>query len=187
MEKEAFNLSQLGYHENFILTPEGNIINSETGQPQQPDNHHTVSIKTADGKWIKKAIKTLYREAYKTEFCIDNIQNLPDEQWKEIPNTSWKYFISTYARVKSYCGYEARLRKPEDNGKGYLRVDIGGKYRLIHLLMAETFLPPAEDCKTEIHHRDLNPYNNKLSNLERLTPAQHRKVHRELNSNKKVQ
>jgi hypothetical protein len=89
---------------------------------------------------------------------------LPDEQWKEIPNTSGKYFISTYARVKSYCGYEARLRKPEDNGKGYLRVDIGGKYRLIHLLMAETYFPEVEH-KTEIHHKDLNPYNNRLSNL----------------------
>lgn len=185
MEKEVFNLSMLGYQDCFVLTPEGKVINTETGKEQKQDNKHIVSLRTAGGQWVRKSIKTLYRQAFNTEYCIDNITDFPQEEWKEIPNKEGKYYISTFGRVKSYCGYNAIIRKPEDNGSGYLRVNIGGKYRLIHLLMAETYFPEV-DYKTEIHHKDLNPYNNRLSNLQQLTPAEHREVHRQLNKEQKV-
>lgn len=177
---EFIKLSNYGYHEKYVITPEAKIIDTETQRIIQPDTRGCVSLKNAENKWIRKSIKTIYREAYGKEFCYDNIPNLPNEEWEEIPNAQGKYFISTEGRIKSYCGLNAIIRKPEDNGKGYLRVDLFGKYKLIHLLMAETFLPKL-DYKVEIHHIDTNPYNNKLENLIQLTPAQHQKIHNELN------
>ena len=35
----------------------------------------------------------------------------------------------------------------------------------------------------EVHHKDLNPYNNDLSNLEAMPAEEHRAIHRELNKN----
>jgi hypothetical protein len=78
------------------------------------------------------SLKVLYRFVFKKEFCYDKIADLFCEKWQPIENTSGKYFISNYGRVKSYCGYNAKLLQPYKQSNGYLEVKINKKNYKIH-------------------------------------------------------
>ena len=99
------------------------------------------------------------------------------EKWKEYND----YLeISTEGRAKKkdfYCFHKDRwgnltkqLRKggiiePYDDGKGYLRFYSKGKHYYIHRMVAEAFIPNPENLPIA-HHKDENPRNNKVENLE---------------------
>lgn len=103
------------------------------------------------------------------------------EIWKTCPEFP---FIdgSTFGRVRTrdrevFNGkgtqfVKGRVLKQCDNGRGYLQVGFGanGKrvHRLIHRIIAETFLPNPDNLP-EINHKDNNPANNNVSNLEWCT------------------
>eukprot|EP00435_Cladocopium_sp_Y103_P012800 s2929_g3.t1 len=56
---------------------------------------------------------------------------------------------------------------------GYRAVQISGKQFYVHRLVAFAFLgPPSDQHKWQVHHRDGNPSNNHLENLEYTTPRQ---------------
>ena len=58
-----------------------------------------------------------------------------------------------------------RRVKAQPNGKGYLRVRIGGKRRFVHRLVAEKYIPNPEN-KPQVNHKDGNKLNNSVGNLE---------------------
>ncbi len=65
------------------------------------------------------------------------------------------------------------------SNNGYMFVCLNGKTLSVHRLVAKAFLgerPPGH----HIHHKDRNPSNNKLENLEYLTPEEHAEKHRAL-------
>lgn len=64
--------------------------------------------------------------------------------------------------------------KGQLNGKGYLRVSIGGKLMFVHRLVAEKFIPNTEE-KKQVNHKDGNKLNNNVDNLEWVTNAENRK------------
>ena len=143
--------------------------------------HNRVMFKDGDSKNVH--VGNLY---------IENLEDLPDEEWKLI--TTWKgfsmpswYYISSFGRIKSiardvveykdgvkivakYCG---RMLKPFSDGDGYLAVeipDINGAYHMlyIHRAVAEYFLP-APNPGDEVNHIDGIKSNNTVSNLEWCT------------------
>lgn len=63
--------------------------------------------------------------------------------------------------------------KPQMNGKGYMRVSIGGRLEFVHRLVAQTFLPNPEN-KPQVNHKDGNKTNNCVSNLEWVTNQENR-------------
>lgn len=97
------------------------------------------------------------------------------EIWKDIKGYEGKYQVSSFGRVRSlkdrWGNYREKLLKPqENNGKNrYLKVNICKdsivKPVLVHRLVAETFIPNPAGYPI-INHKDENPGNNMVENLE---------------------
>lgn len=104
---------------------------------------------------------------------MSNIQNSILEKWKDISGLDGVYQISSFGRVKSIK--LGRLLKPHDNGNGYqliwLQVNKTKQRYQIHRLVAFHFFPPPLSFQ-EIHHKDGNPGNNHLNNIEWVSHAQ---------------
>lgn len=98
------------------------------------------------------------------------------EQWKPIEGYEELYEVSNMGNVRSldrtiiYSNgkkyfYKGQMLKPQIT-RGYLRVGLKNKkYFFIHRLVAEAFLPNPSNYK-EINHKDENPKNNCVDNLE---------------------
>ena len=69
--------------------------------------------------------------------------------------------------------HSGRILKGQPNGKGYLRVSIGGKLCFIHRLVAEQYIPNPEN-KQQVNHKDGNKLNNHVDNLEWVTNQENR-------------
>ncbi len=104
-----------------------------------------------------------------------NLKRIFDEEWKEIPNTDYKYEVSNYGRIKSYC-YKCHPNGKivkSGNIKGYksvnLKMDGKKKTVLIHKLVAELFIPRKDETFDVVIHLDWNKFNNHVSNLQWCT------------------
>lgn len=118
------------------------------------------------------------------------------ERWKQI--TGFNYKVSNFGRVRSLDKFQdfplfakgnrsgdkisltPILRKGKElmlikNNQGYLCVglykDKKRYYKLVHRLVAETFLSD-KGQNTQINHVDSDKQNNKLDNLEWCTPLE---------------
>lgn len=69
--------------------------------------------------------------------------------------------------------HSGRVLKGQPNGKGYLRVSIGGKLTFIHRLVAEKYVPNP-DNKAQVNHKDGNKLNNCADNLEWVSNQENR-------------
>lgn len=94
----------------------------------------------------------------------------PFENWLPIPEYEDLYEIDTYGNIKSLI--TNKILKPQLDRKGYFRIGLTKnkkqKFYLIHRLVALTFLPNPNDYKI-INHKDGNPKNNYVENLEWCT------------------
>ena len=94
------------------------------------------------------------------------------EYWKPVVGYEGLYEVSNWGRVKSlnynHTG-KGKILKQNQIKNGYKSVmlykDGNGKNYLVHRLVAEAFLPNPNDYK-EVNHKDENPQNNIVSNLE---------------------
>jgi hypothetical protein len=92
--------------------------------------------------------------------------------WREIPDYP-KYECSATGFVRN-----KRTRKilvPYQNAAGYLRVKLGGKNIFIHRLVWLTHIGPTPEVlegTLVIDHVDNNRLNNRLDNLQLLTPSE---------------
>ena len=177
----------------YYLLENGNIFDASKQQEKKPNAAHQFVLKTEDNKHKKVSLKTLYRELYNKEFCIDDTISLENEEWKELNNTAGKYLISNKGRVKSLEGYKAIILKPyNSNTSKYQRVDIyeNGKRatKLIHQLVALYFLPfvfPANPFDVCIHHKDADINNNTVDNLTIMDKSKHNQLHQEIRRKRK--
>lgn len=177
------------FEEYYYLLEDGTLYNSNT-KHYLKEKQRCFRLKTKDGKSKKISLKKLYQIVYNKNFCVDKIENLPDEEWKEIEETDGLYYISNKGRVKSYTGYTAIVLKPMTKNN-YKRVWILVHGQLqqvsIHRLVAFSFLDtPKNTALYEVHHKDFNESNNDASNLQWLTKSEHRKLHAKLRKEKSV-
>ncbi|HCT30362.1 MAG TPA: hypothetical protein DIW31_06435 [Bacteroidales bacterium] len=105
------------------------------------------------------------------------IRKLDDEEWREVPNSEGRYFVSNYGRVKSFM-----INKTEGRlltfslvkNFRFVNLTFNGKHRttFIHKLVANAWLPKPSDKHTIVTHLDRNLKNNHISNLQWLTPEE---------------
>lgn len=80
-----------------------------------------------------------------------------------------KYQVSDSGQVRNkYTGYTITQFVGKD---GYVRLQIGGKTRTVHRLVALAFLP-VEPGKDFVNHKDGNKQNNRVENLEWCTRSE---------------
>ena len=104
------------------------------------------------------------------------------EIWKDIKDFEGRYQISNLGNVKSVARYVSAGANANHDyqyiKERYLRLSGGGKYRqvilckngktyakLVHRLVAEAFIPNPDNLPC-INHKDENPNNNCVDNLE---------------------
>lgn len=105
------------------------------------------------------------------------------EQWKDIKDFEEFYQISTYGRIKSKdryiktCGNGVRFAKSKiikpvicTNGYHEIHLRVNGKrtVKMLHRVVAEAFIEN-QDNLPEVNHKDENPANNHVENLEWCT------------------
>lgn len=172
----SIKLSDISYNEKCGLASGGRLVDCCPKNLLDGNTRNTRDIVLVDdeGKKKRTTLKKFYRDTFDKEYCIDTLENLPNEVWKEVEGTKGKYFISNKGRLKSYCRYSAIIVKPYKNQYGYLRADIrrNGKREtiLIHRLVASAFVEndnPKE--KDTVDHIDGNKNNNASDNLRWLS------------------
>lgn len=171
-----------GYAEYYFLTEEGIVYNKKLNRKLKADPDNRFTLKREDNTYKKVSLKELYKLVYNEIYCIDDIEDLDQEEWREIKGSQKVYWISSKGRVKSKAGYKAKILKTTATN-GYEKVDImiegQRQTRLVHRLVAAAFLMQPEDIEMQIHHKDFNKYNNNADNLEWVTKQKHSKIHKE--------
>ena len=76
------------------------------------------------------------------------------------------YYIDEHGNI--FSEYSNRFLTHERTKNGYLRVEIQGKHYLVHRLVAMAFLG-IKSNGYEVNHKDQNPENNDIDNLEWVT------------------
>ena len=115
-----------------------------------------------------------------------NIDDLENEIWKTIPGYE-KYQISNLGRIKSY-NFTNRINKPiiikTRIFGGYESVTLYGKSISVHKLVAITFIPNYDKTKNILNHINENKFDNRVENLELVTPSENTKLFIENNKHK---
>lgn len=109
---------------------------------------------------------------------------MDNEIWVVVPETDGVYEVSNYGNVRSndttqvrsngrnICTFriKGKILKPYYTGKNppYPTVQINGRNRKVHRLVAEAFIPNP-DKLPEVNHIDGNKNNNRADNLEWVT------------------
>ena len=105
-----------------------------------------------------------------------------NEVWLAVDGLSGRYDVSSFGRVRSLeridsIGHRvpSRILKEDcSHPKGYRRVSMSaeGKVvrRLVHRIVAAAFLPN-ETNLAEVNHRDGDPTNNRVDNLEWISSS----------------
>ena len=98
------------------------------------------------------------------------------EEWRPIEGYEGLYEVSSYGRVRSLDKYDSmnrflrgRILRLFTDGLGYLRAQLYSNSKrksfLVHRLVAQAFIPNPDNLP-QVNHRDENPSNDNVDNLE---------------------
>ncbi len=110
------------------------------------------------------------------------------EEWRDIEGFEGYYQVSSFGRIRSvdrfvynkgnsgenkYSFYKGKVMRQGRRKKGYLGITLskGNKNKsfLVHRLVANAFIPNPYNL-SQINHKDENPANNHVDNLEWCSP-----------------
>lgn len=92
------------------------------------------------------------------------------EQWKEIESCKG-YYVSNLGQIKS--PFKILKQQLDNDGYKVIKLNYGGKKRnvKVHRLVAKAFIPNPLN-KSDVNHKDYNPSNNCVNNLEWTTRSE---------------
>ena len=103
----------------------------------------------------------------------NTVLNVIQEEWKPIKGFEGLYEISNTGKFRNNRN-ELKLRKHNIGYSGLMLAKEGKKsYKLVHRVVAETFIPNPEQ-KREVNHIDGNKKNNLITNLEWVTSSENK-------------
>ena len=79
------------------------------------------------------------------------------------------WHVSSHGRC---CDTRGRISQGYLHGSGYFRINILEQVYYVHRVVAISFLGPPSEHAWQVHHRDSNPANNCVDNLEYVLPRQ---------------
>jgi len=89
------------------------------------------------------------------------------EVWLDVSGYVGQYKVSNFGRVKSFLCDKEKILKQYSTRQGYLRVGLNNTgAKLIHILVANAFLPPKNDDRIYVNHINENKKDNNINNLE---------------------
>lgn len=180
------------YPSYYIVYEDGRILNTNSGRFLKIDSQNRYSLDyIGKDKPVHRSIRKIYKALFnKAYHGLDTTIDLADEEWKEIEGTNEAYYISNYGRIKSYMKHaNPRILNPyfKSVSKPYLYIDISIDGQMVTFplsrLVAKHFLADTYSAEKDVHHKDCNPLNNHVSNLECLSKEEHLKRHGKVQSN----
>ena len=103
------------------------------------------------------------------EFKFDlpiEVPVLDGEEWREVHDGA---AVSSFGRLRSTTGV---VSTPTPNCSGYVSVRIQWKRHSMHRLVAQAFDLPRREDQDQVNHKDGNPSNNCITNLEWVSAAE---------------
>lgn len=88
-------------------------------------------------------------------------------EWVDVPNFNGELQINEQGQIR-----QIKVLNISDNGKGYKFVNYKGFRFYIHRVMMMSFSPTENQDKLQVNHKDFDPANNSLKNLEWVTPTE---------------
>lgn len=129
-------------------------------------NGKAVRLGYFDNEEIAYMAWTEYRDKYRPrQIVID----LPDEEWKPIKKFGGGYYVSNKGRIKNINFKrtdDERLLVLSEDAHGYYEVKRGRIHGKVHRLVLAAFIG---ESTLPVNHKDSNPKNNCLENLEYVT------------------
>lgn len=119
--------------------------------------------------------------------CVQDIQDLPNEEWKSFSIDGLNYYVSSCGRIKnerrtiidSLCNgivrrrtYNPKIMKGIIDKYGYVKIDLKHHLFAVHRLVCKYFFG---DSNLEVNHKNGDKTDNRLVNLEYCTRGENQK------------
>ena len=151
-------------------------------RPREEDHDDSSSDSSLDD--APTPLKVHVQSGYTFEFVNDVEINgeifMPVPEWYITDNST---SVSNQGRVKSYSGV---ITTPTPKKDGYSSVEVKGKgFPITHLILHAFNVEPNSLEHKQVNHKDRDPTNNRLDNLEWCTPAENLQHSHATNPNRK--